>query len=118
MKFLADENLEYSIISFLREKNVDIVAVRDIMKGAPNSEIIKYALENNLIILTSDKDFGELTFRLQKSNHGIILLRFSEINTIEKAKILWAAIEKIGNDAAGKFIVVQKNSIRIKPLLK
>ena len=117
MKFLADENLEYSIISFLQEKNFEVVAVRDIMKGAPDSEIINYAFENNYVIITSDKDFGELTFRLQKPNRGIILLRFPEDNATEKAKILWTAIKKLGNDVINKFVVVEKNSIRVRHLL-
>jgi predicted nuclease of predicted toxin-antitoxin system len=116
MKFLADENLEYSIILFLREKDIDIVAVRDIMKGASDSEIIKYAFDNKLVIITSDKDFGELTFRLQKPNHGIILLRFPEDNTIEKTNILWTAIKKLASDVITKFVVVEKNSIRIRSL--
>jgi len=117
MKFLADENLEYSIISFLREKNIDVVAVRDIMKGVSDSKIIEYAFENSLVIITSDKDFGELTFRLKRPNHGIILLRFSEDNIFEKANILWAALKKLGEDAVNKFVVIEKNSIRVKSLV-
>jgi len=116
MKFLADENLEYSIITFLRKKNIDVDAVRDKMKGAPDLTIIEYAFENNLIIITSDKDFGELTFRLKKLNHGIILLRFPEDNTIEKANVLWTALKKLGEDAVNKFVVVEKNSIRVRSL--
>ncbi len=116
MKFLADENLEYSIISFLKGKNIDVVAVRDLMKGAPDSEIITFAFENKLIIITSDKDFGELTFRLQKPNHGIILLRLNEENSIDKADILWTAIKKLGSDVINKFVVVERNSIRIRSL--
>jgi predicted nuclease of predicted toxin-antitoxin system len=116
MKFLADENLEYSLISFLRERNIDVVAVRDVMKGASDLKIIEYAFENNLLIITSDKDFGELTFRLKRPNHGIILLRFSEDNSIEKANILWAALKKLNKEAINKFVVVEKNSIRVRSL--
>jgi predicted nuclease of predicted toxin-antitoxin system len=72
MNFLADENLEYSVISYLREKNVNILAVRDILKGSTDSEILEYAFNNNLVIITNDKDFGELTIRLHKSHIGII----------------------------------------------
>lgn len=116
MKFLADENLEYSIISLLQEKKVKILAVRDIMKGATDSEIINYAFRNKLIIITSDKDFGELTFRLQKPIHGIILLRLPEAGNKEKSEILLAALNKLGNDVTNKFIVVEKHSVRIRSL--
>jgi len=116
MKFLADENLEYSIISFLRERDIDVIAVRDILKGAPDAEIINYAFQNNLIIITSDKDFGELTFRLRKPNHGIVLMRIAEDIPEEKADLLWKSLQKLGDKVMNKFVVVEKNSIRVRSI--
>ncbi len=116
MKFLADENLEYSIISFLRERDIDVIAVRDILKGAPDAEIIYYAFQNNLIIITSDKDFGELTFRLRKPNHGIVLMRIAEDNPESKADLLWKSLQKLGDKVMNKFVVVEKNSIRVRSI--
>ena len=117
MRFLADENLEYPVITFLKDNNLDIVAVRDIMKGATDTEIIEYAFNNRLLIITSDKDFGELTFRLQRPNFGIILLRLSETDISEKAKILLAAIKTLDDEAFNKFIVIDKFKIRFRSLI-
>jgi predicted nuclease of predicted toxin-antitoxin system len=117
MRYLADENIEYPIIPILRENKVDILAVRDIMKGATDSEIIEFALRNKLLIITSDKDFGELTFRLKRPSCGIILLRYPEADCIEKAEILLAAIKKLSDDALNKFIVIDKFKIRIRGML-
>lgn len=116
MNFLADENLEYSIISYLREKNINILAVRDLMKGSTDTEIIEYALNNNRVIITNDKDFGELTFRLHKPNMGVILLRLPNLSSVEKMNLLISAIEKLGEDVANKFIVIEENTIRIRSL--
>ncbi|HDR51420.1 MAG TPA: hypothetical protein ENN90_07340 [Mariniphaga anaerophila] len=116
MKFLADENLEYSIISFLRERDIDVIAVRDILKGVPDAEIINYAFQNNLIIITSDKDFGELTFRLRKPNHGIVLMRIAEDIPEEKADLLCKSLQKLGDKVMNKFVVVEKNSIRVRSI--
>jgi predicted nuclease of predicted toxin-antitoxin system len=117
MRFLADENIEYPIISILRENKVDILAVREIMKGATDSEITEYAFLNDLLIITSDKDFGELTFRLQKPSCGIILLRISEADCKVKAEMLLAALQKISEDALNKFIVIDKFKIRFRSIL-
>jgi predicted nuclease of predicted toxin-antitoxin system len=117
MRFLADENIEYPIISILRENKVDILAVREIMKGATDLEIIEYAFLNNLLIITSDKDFGELTFRLQRPSCGIILLRNPETDCKVKAEMLLAALQKISEDALNKFIVIDNFRIRLRNML-
>ena len=117
MKYLADENIEYPIISILRENKVDILAVRDFMKGATDNEILEYAFKYKLLIITSDKDFGELTIRLQKPSWGIILLRNPEADCNEKADMLMVALQKLKDDALNKFIVIDKFKIRIRSIV-
>jgi predicted nuclease of predicted toxin-antitoxin system len=114
MKYLADESLEYPLISFLRENKIDIIAVRDIMRGSTDAEILAFAFNNNLIIITSDKDFGELTFRLKRPNCGIILLRLNEVENSSKGNLLLNAIMKLSPDIKNKFIVIDKVKIRIR----
>lgn len=117
MNFLADENPEYSSTAYLRAHNGDVLAGRDLMKGCTAAEIIKYALTNNRVIITNDKDFGELTFRLKKSNVGVILLRLPDSTHEEKTAILTAALKKIGEDVANQFIVIENNTLQIRSLL-
>lgn len=117
MQFLADENIEYPVIKILRSNNLNVLAVRDLMKGATDSEILEYAFKEKLILITSDKDFGELTFRLRKPNHGIILLREPDAGIEEKAEILNTALKKLDKDAFNKFIVVDKLKIRFRSQL-
>jgi predicted nuclease of predicted toxin-antitoxin system len=116
MKYLADESLEYTVVTFLRENKIDILAVREFMRGATDSEIIEHAFKNELIIITSDKDFGELTFRLKRPNCGIILTRFPDTNNTDKAKLLLSALKKLNQEAKNKFIVIDKLKIRIRKI--
>ncbi len=116
MNFLADENIEYSIISFLIKRKINVFAVRELIKGSSDAEIIEFAASKNLIIITSDKDFGELSFRLHKSNYGIILLRLQYLTPEEKANLLILSLKKLGSNIAGKFIVIEQDSIRIREL--
>ena len=117
MQFLADENIEYPVIKILRSNNLNVLAVRGLMKGATDSEILEYAFKEKLILITSDKDFGELTFRLKKPNHGIILLREPSAGIDDKAKILLTALSKLDKDALNKFIVVDRLKIRFRSRL-
>ena len=117
MKYLADESLEYPVITFLRANAIDIIAVRDIMKGATDQDIIDFAFKNELLIITSDKDFGELTFRLKRPNWGIILLRLAELDNADKANLLLNAITKLTPELKNKFIVIDKVKIRIRSSL-
>jgi len=117
MKYLADESLEYPIITFLRENKIDVLAVREFMRGATDTEIIEYAFKNELLIITSDKDFGELSFRLKRKSCGIILMRLPDAGNKEKAELLLAAINKLTNEVKNKFIVIDKFKIRIRSIL-
>lgn len=117
MQFLADENIEYPVIRILRSNGVEILAIRDLMKGATDSEILEFAFKEKLILITSDKDFGELTFRLKKPTHGIILLREPAAGIEEKAEILNVAIKKLDKDAFNKFIVIDRLKIRFRSQL-
>lgn len=118
MKYLADENLEYPIINFLRDNKINILAVREIMKGATDLEVIEYAFKKNMLLITSDKDFGELTFRLKRPNCGIILLRFPDGDNTEKAELLLKAIKRLDDEnTKSKFIVIDQLKIRIRNIL-
>ncbi len=117
MKYLADENIEYPVIGLLKQNGIEVIAVRDIMKGATDTEIIHFALKNNYLIITSDKDFGELTFRLHKPSCGIILLRVKEADNKQKADILLKAIKTLTDATVNKFIVVDERKIRIRKVI-
>jgi predicted nuclease of predicted toxin-antitoxin system len=56
---LADENIDARIISFLRASKIKIYSIIENNPGISDEEVILLAKENNQIILTEDKDFGE-----------------------------------------------------------
>lgn len=72
LEFLVDENISPLISDHFRDLGYNFEAVRDIMKGAPDTEVGEYALINEKIIITLDKDFGEIFFHVGIS---VILLR-------------------------------------------
>ncbi len=114
MKFLADESVDHPVVTFLISKGIDVTAVADFARGAPDTEVLQTANKEKRILLTMDKDFGELVFREQKLSAGVVLIRLHNVPAIEKATIVYEAIDRHGDELAGSFSVITSKSIRIR----
>ena len=62
MRFLADESCDFAVVRALRVAGFDVTSVRDVMPGAEDVEVIEIAVRESRILLTEDKDFGQLVF--------------------------------------------------------
>jgi predicted nuclease of predicted toxin-antitoxin system len=75
-KLLADENIQPSVIQFLRQQRCDVENVASLgMVGEPDNVILNEALKNNRIVLTHDRDFGRLAILIHQPMRGIVFLR-------------------------------------------
>ena len=72
------------------------------------------ANELQLILLTQDKDFGELVYRLKKAHHGIILIRLAGYHPLDKAEIVVKILSKHKIELLNAFTVIQANAVRIR----
>ena len=70
MKFLADECCDASLVSALRIDGHDVSYVLEVSPGATDDEVLDWALSEHRVLLTEDKDFGELVHRLQRAAWG------------------------------------------------
>ena len=75
MRFIADEGVDAQIVAALRKEGHDVLYVIEFDAGASDPDILCNANEEDRILITRDKDFGELVFRLKKVHSGIILNR-------------------------------------------
>lgn len=116
MKIIADESVEFGIIKLLRQKGYDVEAIIETNRGASDERVIEIANEKNALVLTEDKDFGELTYRLNIKHYGIILLRFSGFTNEEKAIIASNVFEKYFSEFLNSFTVITRHNIRIRKL--
>jgi len=66
MKFLADESIEKPVIDWLRGQDFDVRYVAEITPSINDEEVIRFANDEGRILITNDKDFGELVFRQSK----------------------------------------------------
>lgn len=117
MKFLLDECCMAQLANEMRDAGYDASYVLEEIPGATDNEVLAKAYKENRILITEDKDFGELVFRLRKDVIGIILLRFSVSNRY----LVWPRLEELlslkATGIKNKFIVVDEEKSRIRPLL-
>jgi len=114
MKFLIDECTGRRLAILLENAGYDVVFVGDWKPSTTDEEVLRKAEEEDRILITDDKDFGELIFRLGKPSKGVILLRTSTTDPVRRFHILRNLIERI--DVEGKFIVIGDNVVRVRKL--
>ncbi len=115
-KFLADENVDFRIVKALREDKYEIEAIIEINPGISDHEVLSIANILKAIILTEDKDFGELTFRLKKPNKGIILIRMNGSKVEEKIRKLKEVLENHADELSEHFTVIASDKVRIRKM--
>lgn len=113
MRFLVDECTGKKFANLLGKKGYDVLFVGDITHSASDEEIIRKAEEDDRILITDDKDFGELVFRLGKPAKGVILLRIG-VNPEKRLRALIKLLKKY--KLKGKFIVLKEDSVRIRTI--
>jgi len=115
MEFVADESVDFEVVKLLRESNFDVFSISEYNAGIPDYEVLNIAYSKGCILITEDKDFGELTYRLNKPSAGILLIRLMNIFGEEKANIVLQSIIENYDLMFNSFTVLGNKNLRIKP---
>lgn len=116
MRILANENLPGEVIRALRERRHDIIWIRTEAPGSTDQTILQRAQVEKRIIVTFDKDFGELAFHSRlPASCGIILFRISAPSAASVTQKVVETLES-RSDWEGNFAVVEDLQIRMRPL--
>ena len=115
IKLLADENIPKKTTEVLKQREVDVISVVDSSPGLSDRAVIELANKENRVIVTFDKDFGELIFRERLEVEGLILLRLAPSSPEQIAeRIVHILTRKI--TIKNKISVVSEDRIRVTPL--
>jgi predicted nuclease of predicted toxin-antitoxin system len=117
LKFLADECCDAGIVASLRATGHDVVYVPERYAGISDDEVLQIAFAEGRILLTEDKDFGELAYRLKKPAYGMILIRIAVQERHRKWPRMEALIAKHQDKLQGHFVVVDQDKYRFRPLV-
>ena len=115
MKFLANENVATASVALLRKTGFDVCHVAEDCPGGQDADILELARRRDRIVITFDRDYGELVFKLNKPRPvGVIYLRFDPLWPTEAGEILAGLIGDVPLEHY--FTVVERNRLRQRPL--
>lgn len=113
MRFLADESCDFAVVRALRAAGHDVVAAKDVKPGASDEAVIALALGESRVLLTEDKDFGQLVFASAVQSPGVVFIRFPATARQAMARTVVELVKAGAEKIAGRFVVVQPGRIRI-----
>ncbi len=115
-KFLANENVPGEVVEAARLAGHDLAWIAELSPGADDDDVLATALAQSRVLVTFDKDFGEMAFRQgQKATCGIILCR---PRTRSPAYLVQFVVAVLGQSVTweGNFSVAQEGRMRVAPL--
>lgn len=116
MRILADEIIPGAAVRELSAAGHDVVWVRDAAPGSSDADIVARAAREQRIILTFDKDFGELAWRAGLlMGCGVVLFRLA-MSTAASVGARIAARVAERTDWAGHFSIVEPGRVRMRSL--
>ena len=114
MKILADENIDYPIIKLLREEGFEVFSIFEENRSVNDQTVLEIANQLNAILLTNDKDFGDLVIRQRLPHKGIILLRLTNKNLAENTQIIINVLKTYHTQLSNQFTVIRDKHIKIR----
>ena len=115
MQFIIDESTGAAVVEYLRGAGHDVLAVAEIMRQADDPDILTLALSESRILITNDKDFGDLVFRSGKAHHGVLLLRLRNESPTNRVRVVTLVLKRYADRLAGHFVVATESAVRIRP---
>ena len=114
LDLVADENVDAPIIAALRAAGHQIVYVQELDPGIDDARVLALANRCGALLLTSDKDFGELVFRQGLVHAGVILYRLAGLTSERKAAAILEVLRTHGDALLGAFTLVSPAHVRIR----
>jgi predicted nuclease of predicted toxin-antitoxin system len=116
VRWLVDECVDAALVADLRDTGHDVIYMSDADPRADDVEVMRRAQHDLRLLLTEDKDFGDLVFRQALPVPGIILLRIDPLQRTLKRVRLQAAVERFGETLFGRYTVIEAARFRHRPL--
>jgi predicted nuclease of predicted toxin-antitoxin system len=114
VKFLLDESADFRLLKHLTDNGHDVTAIsRAYPQSLSDMEVLNIAVQEQRILITRDRDFGELIFRQQQPHHGVILFRLGVAKLAETTRWMEHMIHQ-HRGSMHHFLVVTDSGLRIR----
>ena len=115
MRFLADESCDFSVVRALRSADHDVVAIAEVSPREEDDAVMERAARGGRILLTEDKDFGQLVYAKLQKTGGVIFIRFPARVRRSLPATVVEVVRRRGQRLIGSFTVLQPGRVRTGP---
>ena len=115
MVFVADENVPALLIAALRGFGYEVISISETRPRIPDSAVLGEAFQRGAVLITADKDFGELVFSQQQELSGVVLLRLHGLTPQARARLALEQLQLHEERLPGAFTVISPGQVRIRP---
>ena len=112
MRFLVDECIGSKVAEWLRKESHEVFSVFDEARGMTDDDILAKAFSENWILITNDKDFGEMVFRERRNHHGVVFMRLEDERAANKIEVLRKLLGGYAEKLPEQFVVVTEMKVR------
>jgi predicted nuclease of predicted toxin-antitoxin system len=112
MRFLVDECTGPAVAAWLNQQGHDVFSVYDQWPGASAGDLLDLAYRDDWMLITNDRDFGELIFREGRPHRGVIFLRLDDERAANKIRVLGQLLSNYASQLPNQFVVVTQTHVR------
>ncbi|MBI4777414.1 DUF5615 family PIN-like protein [Candidatus Desantisbacteria bacterium] len=114
MNLLADESVDKPIVMQLRQDGYNVLYIAEISPSVTDDVVLQLSNEQQSLLLTADKDFGEMVYRQRFVHTGVVLLRLAGLTTASKAILVSKVFDDHASEFVGAFSVITPSIVRIR----
>jgi predicted nuclease of predicted toxin-antitoxin system len=114
LRLLLDHNVGRGVALALQQAGLDVLFVGDIDPHLPDAAILRWAVQEQRLLVTQDLDFGTLVYHSGHPHAGVLLLRMTSSSRSDRSNAIVWIIEHYGPELVGKFTVFEGGRLRIR----
>lgn len=114
MTIVVDENIDVAVSAALRAAGHTVHDIAEVNPCVGDDWVLDFARSSAGLLLTGDKDFGELVYLQERVTHGVLLVRLSGETRAAKVQLVLGAIARHGSELLGAFSVLTARGLRIR----
>lgn len=113
---IIDENVDQLLVNKLQDHTSDIISIRENHPGISDQKVIQIAKSNKGLVITEDKDFGELIFSYNLRGCSVMLLRYEKSDFKQIVQNIFKALQYYDKNPGHFFITITSKKIRIRKI--
>jgi predicted nuclease of predicted toxin-antitoxin system len=113
VRFVVDECTGPWVAAWLVSAGHDVVSIFTQERGASDEAVLRQAVEEDRVLVTNDKDFGDRVFRDRERHRGVVLLRLEDERALNKIARLQATLAMFPEGIGARCIVVTEGGVRV-----